>query len=41
MTSSNLANRDKTFWSSLWRGYAGNPRIRFWDYDWHNRCQWL
>ena len=32
MTSSYSVNRDKTFWSSLGRGYAGHPRIHSWNY---------
>jgi len=28
MTSSHSVNRNKTFWSSLGKGYAGHPRIR-------------
>jgi len=32
MTSSYSANCDKTFWSSLGKGYAGHPLIRSSDY---------
>jgi len=32
MTLLHPANRVKIFCSSLWRRYAGHPRIHFWDY---------